>query len=164
MDSEGNSVIPNTILNIAERALRDALQNQIYAILPNIPIYRSDSIEPKATQPYIIVHIEEAVETIGPGSGIYEIPVEVTLRSHVKPTSPDERDAIIAAINNFVYSNPAQVLSSTQGFHCYGFKPISVKMNTNTELKSFEYVNTFTLVAMPTNDIVAGQKIVNSIP
>lgn len=157
-------MIPNTILNIAERALRDALQNQIYAIVPDIPIYRSDSIDPKATQPYVIIHIEQATETIGPGSGFYDIPITVTLRSHVKPTSPDERDAIIAAINNFVYSSPAQVLSETLGFHCYGFKPISVKMNVNTELKSYEYVNEFTLVAMPTDNIVNGQKVIDSLP
>ena len=75
--------------------------------------------------------------------------MEVTLRSHVKPDSTDERDAIIASINNFVYSNPASILSLTLGFHCYGFKPITVKMEVNTELKAYEYVNRFELVCMP---------------
>lgn len=153
----------NTILNIAEQALRTALQNQIYAIVQGIPIYRSDEDTIKAPQPYVIIHIEEATETIGPGSGIYEIPVTVTLRSHVKPTSPDERDAIIAGINNFVYSNPAQVLSQTQGFHCYGFNPVRVKMGINPELKSYEYINEFVLIAMPTDDIVNGVKVTNSL-
>jgi len=157
-------MIPNTILNVAERALREALQNQIYAIIPNLPIYRSDELAQKDVQPYMIIHCEEAAETIGPGSGIYEIPVEIIFRSHVKPTSPDQRDAVIAAINNFVYSNPAQVLSQTQGFHCYGFKPITVKMGVNTELKSYEYINQFGLVAMPTDDIVNGVKVTNSLP
>jgi hypothetical protein len=157
-------MIPNTILNIAERALREALQNQIYQIIPNLPIYHSDESAVKAEQPYLIIHCEEAVETIGPGTGIYDIPVTVTFRSHVKPTSPDERDAVIAAINNFVYSKPAQVLSQTEGFHCYGFMPITVKMGVNPELKSYEYVNDFKLVAMPTDDIVNGQKVTDSLP
>src|SRR5882672_953763 len=109
-------MIPNTILNIAERALRTALQNQIYQIVPNLMIYDSDESAQKAVQPYLIIHCEDAEETIGPGSGIYDVPVMITLRSHVKPTTPDERDAIIAAINNFVYSNPAEVLSQTEGF------------------------------------------------
>ena len=157
-------MIPNTILNIAELALREALQNQVYQIVPNMPIYRSDEDAVKSTQPYIIIHIEEAQEIIGPGSGIYDVPVTVTFRSHVKPTSPDQRDAVIAAINNFVYSNPAQVLSETQGFHCYGFMPIRVHMSTNTELKSYEYVNEFKLVCMPTNDEIDGEKVVDSLP
>lgn len=157
-------MIPNTILNIAEQALREAIQNQVYQIEQNIPIYRSNESTDKAPQPYIVIHIEEAEETIGPGIGIYDIPVTVTLRSHVKPTSPDKRDAIIAAINNFVYSSPAQVLSQTQGFHCYGFLPIRVKMGVNTDIKSYEYVNEFKLVAMPTDDIVNGVKVTNSLP
>lgn len=155
---------PNSILNITEQTLRQALQNQVYAIFPNLPIYRSDEADQKAVQPYMIVHIEDATETIGPGSGIYEIPVTVTLRSHVKPTDPDQRDAIITAINNFVYSNPAQVLSEFEGFHCYGFKPIRVHMGVNTDLKSYEHINQFALVAMPTDDIVDGEKVVNSLP
>lgn len=151
-------------MNIAERALRESLQNQIYAIVPNLPIYPSDEAAQKAVQPYLIIHCEEASETIGPGSGIYEIPVTVTFRSHVKPTSTDERDAVIAAINNFVYSKPAEVLSQTEGFHCYGFKPIKVRMGVNTELKSYEYVNEFGLVCMPTDNIVGGVKVTNSLP
>lgn len=145
-------MIPNTILNIAERALREALQNQIYQIAPNLPIYRSDESAQKEVQPYLIIHCEEAEEELGPGTGIYKIPITVTLRSHTKPTSPDERDAIIAAINNFVYSNPAQILSQTDGFHCYGFMPISVKMDVNTEQKSYEYINRFELHCMPRNN------------
>jgi hypothetical protein len=73
-------------------------------------------------------------------------------------------DAVIAAINNFVYSNPAQVLSGFKGFHCYGFKPIRVNMGVNTELKSYEYINEFSLVCMPTDDIVNGAKVTNSLP
>lgn len=140
---------PNTILNIAEMALNTALSNQIYQIQPNIPIYNSDESANKAVQPYLIIHCEEAEETIGPGTGIYRVPVEVTLRSHVKPESTDFRDSIIAAINNFVYSDPKDVLSKTEGFHCYGFMPITVKMGVNSDLKSYEYVNRFELICMP---------------
>lgn len=144
---------PNTILNLAELALKTALQNQIYQIVPNLPIYESDESAVKADQPYLIIHCEEVEETIGPGTGIYDIPVTVTFRSHVKPTSTDERDAVIAAINNFVYSDPKTVLSQTPGFHCYGFMPIRVHMGVNPELKSYEYVNDFKLVAMPRDNV-----------
>lgn len=145
-------MIPNSILNVGERALREALQNQIYQNVPNIPIYRSDEAEQKQEQPYLIIHCEEAEEELGPGTGIYRISITVTFRSHVKPTSPDERDAVITAINNFVYSNPAEILSQVDGFHCYGFMPIRVHMGVNTELKSYEYINEFELHCMPRNN------------
>lgn len=143
---------PNSILNVAEAALQTALQNQIYQISPDLPIYHSDENAPKDSMPYLIIHCEDAREDIGPGSGIYRVPVVVTLRSHVKPQTEDNRDAIVTAINNFVYSNPAQVLSETDGFHCYGFMPIEVKMEVNTDLKAYEYVNRFELVCMPRNN------------
>lgn len=143
---------PNTILNIAETALNTALQNQIYQIVPNLPIYNSDEIADKSVQPYLIIHCDDAEEQIGPGTGIYNIPVTVTLRSHVKIDSTDKRDSIVAAINNFVYSNPKDILSQTDGFHCYGFMPIKVEMGVNTDLKSYEYINKFELVCMPRNN------------
>lgn len=143
---------PNTILNIAETALNKCLQDQIYQIQPNIPIYDSDESAVKDVMPYLIIHCDQAEETIGPGTGIYKVPVEVTMRSHVKPDSPDFRDSIVAAINNFVYSSPAAALSEIEGFHCYGFMPIAVSMGVNTDIKAYEYINRFELVCMPRNN------------
>ncbi len=145
-------MIPNTILNMAEFALDTALQNQIYQNFQDLPIYKSNDSVVKDVQPYLIVHCEQAEEAIGPGTGIYRVPVVITFRSHVKPETPDQRDEIIASINNFIYSSPAEVLSQTDGFHCYGFMPISVTMGVNTDLKSYEYVNRFELWCMPRNN------------
>lgn len=143
---------PNTILNLAELSLKNALRDQIYQISPTFVLYRSDENEVKKEQPYGIIHCEDAEETIGPGTGIYKIPTLVICRFHVKPETADDRDAIVTAINNFTYSDPRTVLSQLDGFHCYGFMPIAVRMEVNTELKSYEYINRFELICMPRND------------
>jgi len=142
-----------TIINKAEQALQAALTQQIGQIAPTMPVYYSDEQTIKAALPYVVIHVENATETIGPGTGIYEIPVIVTFRDHVKADSQSFRDSIIAQIHNFVYSAPTSTLnaysSSLGGFTVYGFKTIEVEIEANPDLKAYELRYKFVLVCMP---------------
>jgi hypothetical protein len=138
----------STIVNIAEQSC----QEQITLYVGEVPVYISDFDSVKAPMPYIVIHGDSYEELIGPGVGIFKVSMSVLLRSHVKVETPQERDGIVDGINSFLYNTPADRLSLTDGFHCYGFVPVSGDMGVNTEMKAFEYHTRFDLYCMPRNN------------
>lgn len=137
-----------TIVNVSEVAVVTALQAVVdSAIVPNI--YQSDVASIKDNPPWIVVHGDNYEEWVGPGSGIFKVPIECLFRSHVKETSPANRDAVVSQINNFIYNSPAANLSLTANYFCYGFVPTSGEMKVDTEKKTYDYVVRFDLYCMP---------------
>lgn len=145
----------NLVVTKCEQAIKDQLALQVD---DSVPIYISDTDGIKEAMPYIIVHGNSYEEQIGPGSGIYRIRIDCVFRSHVKTESrwtaltenpTDNRDAIIAQINNFLYSSPATALSAATGFHCYGFVPVSGDMRVQPDYKAYEYHTQFDVFCMP---------------
>jgi hypothetical protein len=138
----------STIIPIAEQAC----QQQISLYVGNVPVYISDFDMIKADMPYIVIHGESYEELITPGCGIFKVRMEALFRSHVREETPQERDGVVNGINAFLYTTPASKLSLTDGFHCYGFVPVSGQMSVNTDYKAYEYHTRFDLFCMPRNN------------
>jgi len=140
----------NLVISKCEQAVKNQLVLQVD---PSVPIYISDTDGIKEAMPYIIVHGNSYEEQIGPGSGIFKIRVDCVFRSHVKVITSDNRDSIIAQINNFLYSSPAAAISAETGFHCYGFVPISGDMRVQQDYKAYEYHIQFDVFCMPRDNV-----------
>ena len=150
----------DTIINKVEAALQAALS---VPLGPSIPVYVSDFGAIKDPMPYVVVHGDGYTEEIAPGCGIYKITVQVMLRSHVKEDDPDQRDAAVNAINEFMHqknvATPASArlqaavtLSRTPevpDLYVHGFVPTSGSMRVNQEYKAYEYLVSCDLYCMP---------------
>lgn len=140
----------NAILQIAEGAFLTAIGNVVSGT--NVPVLVSDEGEVKPTMPYIVARARNYEELYGPGTGIYKVKCSAIFRSHVKETTPDQREAIVILLNNFTHQNPAATLNMTDGFHCYGFVPTTGQMNVDQETKSYSYDIDWDMFCMPRNN------------
>jgi len=130
------------ILHAANLAIQEVLQNHLEGIADEvgaIPVYIADESETKQQMPYIVVKCVSAEEDITPGSGIFKVAGEILFRSHTKETSPEDRQAVLDAINNFAYDSTAAKLSGLDDFHCHGWHPTSAEMTNEPETKSYAY-------------------------
>lgn len=146
------SVSPsNSILQIAERSFLMAFENCLKSVVSGaqIPVLISDEATNKPEMPYIVARCKQAEEIISPGCGIFKVTAEAIYRSHVKATTPNQREIIVNSLNNFAYTNPANTLSQPTGFHCYGFVPKTGSMVVDQETKSYSYEIEWAIYCMP---------------
>ena len=111
------------ILRATEKAIQGLLQavmDDLVGLPGAIPVLLSDEAENKPQMPYIVVKCSDEEEQITPNSGIFRVDGELIFRSHTKETSPERRQAILDAINNFAYDSTAAKLSGVDNFHCHG--------------------------------------------
>lgn len=130
------------ILRAADEAIREVLSDYLEAIedsVGNLDVYLADSDETKRQMPYIVVQCVSAEEDITPGSGIFKVAGEILFRSHSKETSPEARQTVLDAINNFAYDSTAAKLSGLDNFHCHGWHPTTGDLTSDPESKSYTY-------------------------
>ena len=139
----------NVIINLAEAAIETVLMPFLVGTIVASRVSISDETAIQFTQPNIVIHTTECEEIVSPGSGIYKMTIGIILQSHVKENTKAERDAVVSAITNFAYSDPATALSAVSGFHCYGFEPKSGSITLDPETKSYNLENYYQLTCMP---------------
>ena len=130
------------ILRAADEAIKTVLSGYLKEIagsVGKIDVYLADSSETKKQMPNITVQCVSAEEEITPGSGIFKVAGEILFRSHTKETSPEARQTVLDAINNFAYDSTAAKLSGLEGFHCHGWYPTSADLTFDAENKSYTY-------------------------
>ena len=139
------------ILRATELAIQGLLQAAIDAVSAspgNVPVLLSDSGEIKVPMPYVVIQCTDEEELITPGCGIFKVSGELHFRSHTKATTPEERQTILNAINNFAYDTTAAKLSLVANFHCHGWQPTSGVMTVEPETKSYLYVMKYWVYCM----------------
>ena len=139
------------ILRATEQAIQALLQiavDDITNFAGAVPVLLSDEEENKPPMPYIVAQCVEAEEQISPGCGIFKVSGEIRLRSHTKGSSPDERQELLDAINNFAYNSTATKLSALDDFHCYGWQPTTGALTVEPETKSYLYTMKYTAICM----------------
>lgn len=130
------------ILRDTETAIQNLLQKQLDDLTgwpASIPVLVGDEEENKPQMPYVIVQCPEAEEEISPGCGIFNVTGEIRFRSHTKGMSPNDRQEVFGAINDFAYNATAANLSLATGFHCYGWQPLGGTLTIENETKSTLY-------------------------
>lgn len=130
------------ILRATNLAIQQLLQDNLEDIVDEvgvIPVYVADESETKQQMPYIVVKCVSSEEDITPGSGIFRVSGELLFRSHTKETSPEQRQTVLDAINNFAYDSTAAKLSGLENFHCHGWHPTSAELTSEPETKSYAY-------------------------
>lgn len=137
-----------TIVNLTEQAIQASIENSLYP--EKVAVYISDVNEVKQEMPYVVIHVDDAVEQEGPGTGIFKMPVEIVFRDHVKPQTPDFRDKVLVAIENVQFGSPLKTLTQAiSGFYCYGFGMTEASMRVNPELKAYESIRKWEITAIP---------------
>lgn len=130
------------ILRAADKAIKEVLSDYLADITEEvgaIDVYLSDNDENKNQMPYIIIQCVSCEEQITPGSGIFKVAGQIIFRSHTKETSPDERQIVLDAINNFAYDSTAAKLSDIDGFHCHGWHPTTGDLTVDRDSHSYTY-------------------------
>jgi hypothetical protein len=142
------------ILEAAESVIKEKLQERINDLLGKgiMEIYISDEESNKNPMPYILVKCSEHEEQIVPNSGIFRVFGEIRFRSHVKETSPEDRQKVLDAINQFSYNQTAIKLSESDNFHCHGWHPLSGEMIPENETKSYLYLMKYSIYCMEINN------------
>jgi hypothetical protein len=107
-------------INVVELALAQLIQDSCG---PDITVYEGDEDTAKNEEEYLVVFCENIVESITPGSGIFEADMVIRYVSKTKVTQSDERDSVIKEVTDVIYDAPGIVsrLSTKQNFYCYGF-------------------------------------------
>jgi hypothetical protein len=130
------------ILQATERAIQGLLQaavDDVTGYPGSVPVLLSDESEVKPQMPYIVIQCVSAEEEITPESGIFKVAGDLEFKSHTKETSPETREMILDAINNFAYDSTATKLSALPGYHCHGWQPTSAAVTVDHEKKSYIY-------------------------
>jgi len=130
------------ILRAADEAIKTVLEgylSNISDIIGEIDVYLADNDENKRQMPYIVIQCVSSEEQITPGSGIFKVAGNILFRSHTKETSPEERQAVLDAINNFAYDSTSAKLSALEGFHCHGWYPTTGDLIADPETHSYTY-------------------------
>jgi hypothetical protein len=130
------------ILRAADEALQEVLQSYLDVIaddVGDIPVLLADESETKPPMPYVLIRCVSQEEQITPGSGIFKVGGEIQYRSHTKETSPEDRQIVLDAINNFAYDATAAKLSGVENFHCHGWHPTTGEILSDPETKSYTY-------------------------
>jgi hypothetical protein len=130
------------ILRSVETAIQGLLQASIDDAVGFdgvIPVILSDSDDIKVPMPYVVLQCISSEEAITPGCGIFRVDGELEFRSHTKETSPEMRQEILDAINNFAYDSTAAKLSEVDNFHCHGWYPTTGELLYDNETKSMRY-------------------------
>ncbi len=141
------------INNVAEQAI-------LQIITPDMPlglpiVVTDEEGEKEAVAPVLLIRAVENGSVIDPTSGIYKVTVSLTLRLHPKDPGKAFAAEATRAIDNFAFSTenpPAARLSQVDGFHCYGFSPITGAVGVDPEKKTYEYVTNWMLWCMPRNN------------
>ena len=139
----------NDITRLVEESLKTKITTAVYPW--SIPVYLSDESAMKGDMPYIVIHVENGTEYQGaPGSGIFNVVADILFRSHLKTETPEDRSAVIVAMNNIAYSNAAVELSN-DNLTVYGFIPEATgAITANVELKAYEYRSKWRIICTPT--------------
>lgn len=143
------------ILRAADEAIKTVLSGYLEEIedsVGEIDVYLADSDETKRQMPCIVVQCVSAEEEITPGSGIFKVAGEILFRSHAKATSPEARQTVLDAINNFAYDSTSAKLSGLEGFHCHGWHPTSAELTSDAESKSYTYDMKYWIYCMAMDD------------
>jgi hypothetical protein len=98
--------------------------------------------------PYIIIKCISSEETITPNCGIFKVEGSIEFRSHTKETTPDMRQVVLDAINNFAYDSTAIKLSEVDNFHCHGWYPQANELSFDNETKSMRYTLNYWIYCM----------------
>lgn len=138
------------INGITEQALLVTLSP---AIPRGLPVLVADEEEEKeAVAPCLVLRAVDNESLIDPASGIYKVTVQLTLRLHPKEQGKEFAAEVTQAIDGFAFSGPAEKLSLVNGFHCYGFMPLTGTVGVDPERKLYEYVTQWQLWCMPRNN------------
>ena len=143
------------ILRATENAIRPLLQSVIDEATGypgSVPVFLSDEMETKPQMPYVVITCVEDEEQITPGSGIFKVAGDLLYRSHTKATTPEERQTVLDAINNFAYDSTAAKLSEADNFHCHGWHPTTGQMTVDNDTKSTNYLMKYWVYCMAMDD------------
>jgi hypothetical protein len=140
------------INGIVEQALLDTLPPALPSTQELPIIVADEEMEKEANAPCLIIRATENESIIDPSSGIFKVVVQITLRLHLKESGKDYAASVTRALDEFAFSNPAERLSRIDGFHCYGFMPITGTVPLDPERKIFEYITQWQLWCMPRNN------------
>lgn len=160
-------------LQVISNIVESALQNALIPVLGKVPVLISDvgpvgpyHLGNKVPMPYLVLHADSYADQINgeifPGSGIFKVSVTTLLRSHAAEDGTANRDAMVSAINQFMYqpnqANPAAArlqaavtLSAFPNLYVHGFVPTSGQMRVNPELKAYEYLVQCDLYCKPSS-------------
>lgn len=130
------------ILQAAEKAIQGLLQTAIDEATGSpgvVPVLISDRDLTKEQMPYILAQCVSDEEIISPGCGIFKVDGSLVYKSHTKSTTPEERQTILDAINNFAYDSTAAKLSGIDNFHCHGWHPTTGELTVDNEAKATIY-------------------------
>ena len=139
------------ILRSTEKAIQEILQASIDAAVGFngiIPVLLSDSDDIKVPMPYVIIKCISSEETITPNCGIFKVDGSIEFRSHTKETSPEMRQVVLNAINDFSYDSASLKLSETDNFHCHGWYPQTNELSLDNETKSMRYTLNYLIYCM----------------
>jgi hypothetical protein len=143
------------ILRAADEAIKTVLEDYLSDIsngIGKIDVYLADNDENKQQMPYIVIQCVSSEEQITPGSGIFKVAGNVIFRSHTKETSPETRQAVLDAINNFAYDSTSAKLSALDGFHCHGWYPTTGDLTVESETQSYTYNMKYWVYCMAMNN------------
>jgi len=142
-------------------AFEDILEGfqDLLVLSRHVSVYNTDSTMMERANntiwrpmPYILAKCTDDEEVITPGSGIFKVTGELVFKSHTKENSPELRQVILDAINNFAYDNTAAKLSAVDNFHCHGWHPTTGRMDVDNEAKASVYTMTYWVYCMAMND------------
>ena len=136
------------INDVAESAVLWALSKVMPA---GIALLRSDQDQEKASLPCILLRAETSEEIINPGSDIHIVEFAATAHFHPKGESPEARAQLVSLLDNWAHNDPSGALSEFDGFHCYGFMPISGDVIIDTDRKVIAYNTRWRLWCTPFN-------------
>jgi len=150
------------ILQAAAKSIQTLLQKSVDAALGKkntVHVYLTDADLTKSPMPYIVIDCSSSEEIIDPGCGIFKVAGNLEFRSYTKATSPEIREKILTAINNFAYDDTAEKLSTMKNFHCHGWHPTTGEMTHDNEYKATVYTMSYWVYCMELDE--AGD---NTIP
>jgi hypothetical protein len=140
----------DAIINVVESALQSVLSD----LLAPFPVYVSDFSEVKDEMPYVMIHGDNYTEEIAPGCGLFKVSVQIMLRSHVKEDAPEDREAAVSQINQFMHeknradptsprlqaADSLSSVASVPNLYVFGFVPTTGQMRINSDYKAYEYI------------------------
>ena len=111
--------------------------------------------EKELAAPVLIIRATENESLIDPASGIFKVIIQLTVRLHLAEHAQGFAAEVTQVIDGFAFSTdnpPKEALSAVDGFHCYGFMPLTGAVGVDPEKKTYEYVTQWQLWCMPRNN------------
>lgn len=119
---------------------------------PGFQMLRSDQDQEKAPLPCLLLRAESSEEIITPGSNIHIVEFQATAQFHLKDTTPEARALFVSMLDAWAHTDPSGALSEFDGFHCYGFMPVSGDISIDPERKAIVYTTRWRIWCTPAND------------